>query len=107
MISDNRVEQAVTYLVETDLSAAEARGRMEQLAKLEKTVLAYAILSSDASGQQAKEAEARTDSSYEDWVKDYHESVEAYHGFLNKRNTEHSIIDLWRSFNSNRNKGNI
>lgn len=107
MISDERVEKSVTYMVGTDEGFAMAKSYMVGLEKQEKTILGMAILNSEQSGQQAKEAEARNSEAYTKWRKDYEDAVFNFEIVRNKRHSETLVVDCWRSFNSNKKKGNI
>jgi hypothetical protein len=107
MISEDRVEKALAYMVQTDEGFATARSHMIGLEKQEKTILGIQILKSKQSGQQAKEAEARISEEYAQWRMDYEHSVFNFELIRNKRNSEAMVIECWRSLNANRRKGNI
>lgn len=107
IVSESRAKQAITCLAETDESAAAAKAYMEEMKNKEKTILGIAILESELSGQQAKEAEARSSEAYKDWQKKYHDAVYNYELARNKRTTEALIIEMWRSENANRRVGNV
>ena len=94
-------------MVATDEGFAMAKSHMVGMEKQEKTILGIEILNSTQSGQQAKEAEARTSEAYTKWRKDYEDSVFNFEIVRNKRNSESMLIECWRSLNANRRKGNI
>lgn len=106
MISEDRLQKALTYLAETDQPSAESKARVKALEQRRKTVKGLAFLSS--SGTMAeKEAKAYASQEYQDIVNDYENAVADAELYANKRKTEELIIEVWRSINAGRRKGNI
>lgn len=106
MISEDRLQKALTYLAETDQPSAEARAMVKALEQRRKTVKGLAFLG--ASGTMAeKEAKAYASQEYQDIVNDYENAVADAELYANKRKTEELIIEVWRSINAGRRKGNI
>lgn len=106
-ISDNRMEKALAYLVNTDESCARAKSLMIGLEEQKRTVISIAMLASTEKSAAMKEVEARVSSEYIQWAGDYQKSVYEYEAMRNKRITEALCVEAWRSCNSNRKKGNI
>ncbi len=107
MISEDRLQKALTYLAETDQSMGKAKAFMMEVEKLEKMIISYNMLESTQKSNPLKESEARTSQGYKEWLAKYSSAVEDYQTLYNKRNTEITIVEVWRSLNSSRNRGNI
>ena len=106
MISDDRLQKALTYLATTDESAARARALMEGLSDQRKTVKAIGFL--DASGtRDERESSAYVSSEYREHGKRYEDAVFEYEALRNKRSTEALIVEVWRSEQANRRAGNV
>jgi hypothetical protein len=106
LVSDERVEKALTYLAETDLPAAEAKARAKALEAYGKTVKAFGLL--EANGTVAeREAKALISEKYAEFLDDYERAVIEDAHFANKRATESGIVEVWRSCQANRRKGNV
>jgi len=101
MISQDRLQLALTYLAESDEPFAQARGLMEGISKQEKTVLGMVFLEKTGTNQD-REYQARTSNEYEEWRVKYQSAVCDYELYRNKRITEAMIVEVWRSLNSNR-----
>lgn len=106
MISDERLDKALTFLVTTDEEAAKAKARMEGLRNQEKTHLGLSFLA--AHGTMAeKEAHSRTSVEYKAWQKAMEDAVLEYEILKNKRNTEAMIVEVWRTLSANMRRGNV
>lgn len=106
-ISDNRMEKAICYLVETDESAAMAKSLMIGLEEQKRTVISIAMLDSTAKSAAMKEVDARVSDGYKAWRENYTNAVYEYEAVRNKRITEAAVIEAWKSYNFNKNKGNV
>ncbi len=106
-ISDSRMEKALTYLAQTDEEAARAKSLMIGIEEQKRTVISIAMLESNEKTAAMKEVDARTSDAYISWASDYTKAVYEYERIRNKRITEATIVDAWRSYNSNKKKGNI
>lgn len=108
MIDEKRMEQAIHYLFMTDEPAALCKALMQEIENKEKTILATIILDHRiGTTVQERDAMARTDERYIQWIKEYKEAVYNYEILRNKRSTETIIIEAWRSLNRDRKQGNI
>lgn len=106
MISESRLQKALTYLAETDEGAASAKASMIGIEHQEKTVLGVRFL--DEVGTVAeREAKARTSPEYQEWQESYKSAVYDYEILRNKRVTETLVIEVWRTIQANQRKGNI
>lgn len=106
MISDDRLQKAMTYLAETDEPAAKAKALVEGLKIQEKTIIALAFLKSEGTNQE-REMQARVDNEHILWRAKYAEAVADYELYRNKRKTEELVVEVWRSINANRRRGNV
>ena len=98
LVSEERLEKALTYLAETDEPAALAKAKAESLKVYGKTVKAYGFL--DATGTVAeREAVSVTTDEYIKWWRDLESAI------MDKRSTEAGIREVWRSLNANRRQG--
>ncbi len=106
MIDDERVQQAITYLAETDKSAAEAKTDVERQAWRQKQVEAAIYLRSEGTVENRK-AYARTSKELTEAVDCWLKALEKSDAITNKRKTEALIIELWRTEQANRRAGSI
>ena len=106
MISQQRLEKALTYLAETDEPLAEAKGDILRLENLIKRVNYRLFLSAEGSVEARKAAAGKS----EETAKLEEELVSAtvkYEGIRAKRETEALVVDVWRSLNASRRLGNV
>ena len=98
MISDERAEKALKYLVETDESCALAQSHWEALHQLRH----------QAEGYSVKEKSQNTaDGTFSAFIDKVQEARNNYLRMKNKRNTEALVIEAWRTVNANKRRGNI
>ena len=103
-MSDKRVEQAMTYLAETDEDAAKAKAKAKSLEQFGKTVKAFGFL--EASGTVAeREAKSLTTEEYKKYLRAYEDAVMESEKYANKRASEAGIREVWRSLQANRRQG--
>lgn len=106
LIDEDRVTKALQYLAMTDTEAAKAKAKAEVMKKHDKTVKAYGFL--DASGTVAeREAKSVTTDQWRKYEKDLQEAIVDSETMQNKRDTEKGIVEVWRTEQANRRKGNI
>ncbi len=106
MINYNDAEKALNYLVDTDEDAARAKVLYEGLYEQRKTIRAVSFL--NASGSAAERTEkALASESYQEHLNLIKDAQIDFKILRNKRFTNQSIIEMWRSVNSNQKKGNI
>ena len=104
LVSQERLEQALTYLAETDEPAALAKAKVESLKIYGKTVKAYGFL--DMVGTVAeREAKSVTTDEYKEWMQNLENAIIDSEQYINKRSTEAGIREVWRSLNANRRQG--
>jgi len=104
LVSDKRVEQAMTYLAETDEDAAKAKAKAKSLEQFGKTVKAFGFL--EAVGTVAeREAKSLTTEEYKKYLRAYEDAVMESEKYANKRASEAGIREVWRSLQANRRQG--
>ena len=101
-----RVERALTYLAETDELFAKAKADVERSKHKAKAVFA-AMFARNMGTVKERECEAEMHPQYQEALEDHFKAVEEYEFLRNKRNLEELVIEVWRSVNSARNKGQI
>jgi hypothetical protein len=104
MISDDRLQKALTYLAETDSECAELKAAVERHEYLKKRRRAAVFLSVSGSVEERK-ARSEVSSEVEDAEQQYTDVLVQFEQMAAKRKTEALIIDVWRSINANRRQG--
>lgn len=106
MITDDRLQKALTFLAETDEKAAELKVDVERAAYYLKAMKSAIIIREDGAMELRKaiaEKDALTAEKTGEWL----ETLRQSEALNNKRKTEVLIIDVWRSLNANRRTGNV
>ena len=106
MITDERLQKALTFLADTDEKAAELKVEVERAAYLLKAMKSAIIIREDGAMELRKavaEKDALTANKTGAWL----ETLRMYEALTNKRKTEVLIVDVWRSLNANRRVGNL
>lgn len=101
MISQDRLEKAMTYLATTDEEAAELLANMER-AEFKAKAVKDALIKHGEGGLGDRTAAAGCSPEYTEAMDHYFAAVRAYNATKNKRQTEALIVDVWRSQNANR-----
>ena len=106
MINYERVEKALTRLAETDQPCADLKADVVRTDKRAKAIHSAIFLRQTGT---VKEREAIADNSpdYQDSLEEHFKAIELYEGIRNERNREELVIEVWRSINSARNKGQV
>ena len=104
MISQQRLEKALTYLAETDEEVAQAKGEILRLENLIKRVN-YRLFLSASGSVEARKAEAGKSEETARLEEELVSAVVKYESLKAKRDTEAGIIEVWRSLESSRRKG--
>lgn len=105
MISDDRLQNALTYLAETDEELAQLKANVERAEYLKKRVRAAEFLSAEGKSIEERKAKAEVSKEVEDIEHDYTRALVAFEHIAAKRKTEALIVDVWRSINANRRQG--
>ena len=106
MISEERLEKALSYLARSDESCAELKGevcRKEYLCKLARS---RGFLVASGSVEQRK-AEAETSEDVQKAEDELAQAIVVFEKVKAKRQTEELICEVWRSVNANRRQGGM
>jgi len=114
LIDDEAVESALLYLASTDEECARAKAMMKRLDHERNTARSLAMLEIDEDVAKytkkmtvaAKESLAYTSKRYQEWLEMFGDAVADYEILNNKRATEIARIEVWRSEQANRRRGN-
>jgi hypothetical protein len=104
MISQDRLEKAMRYLAETDEQVAECKGEILRLENLIKRVQYRLFLSAQGS-VEARKASAGCSAETAKLEEELVAGVVRYEGLRAKRETEKTIVEVWRSLESSRRQG--
>ena len=106
MISEDRLQKAITYLAETDELASELKTDVDRKDYAIKMTEAAIVVHSEGA-MELRKATAKDSDAYKQAVDNYLNAVNRYNDVNNKRKTELLITEIWRSLNANRRLGNI
>jgi hypothetical protein len=106
IVSDDRVQKALSYLALTDEKCAKAKSLMLGLEHQLKTVKSVGYMQSEGTVAE-RESQAYTSQSYKDHVHKLEEATYDYELMRNKRLTEELIVECWRTTQANRRRGNM
>jgi hypothetical protein len=106
MISTERMEAALRYLAETDEQFAELKTAVERNKMKAKAVYSAIYLRSDGTVDERK-SKAEKGEDHQAAMQAYFTALKEMEHIRNKRGTESILIDVWRSLNSSRNKGQV
>lgn len=106
MISDDRLQQALTYLAESDSQAALMKTDVERKHWIMKKVESAIYLRSEGTVENRK-AYAKTSSEVEQATNDWLDALAESEGTINKRKTESLITEIYRTESANRRAGGI
>ena len=107
MISNEDMEKALNYLSESELEWSELKANKETEHKRLEITLASGIIESSESSQAGKKVDSQDSQAYKEAVEDSRQVLEAFYLIDAKRTRAMVTIEVWRSLNSSRNKGNI
>jgi len=107
MISAEKRDASLEYLVSTDEKIAEAKAVMISVENQKKSIIAIQTLQSDLKSQGLREHDAYTTKEYWQWRDKYRDAVYEYEIIRNKRVTATLIVEIWRSEFSARKQGMI
>ena len=98
MITDERAEMALTYLVETDEPCAMSQAHWEALHQLRHQVEGYSV---------KEKSKTRDEGTFAAFIEKVEDARHHYLTMKNKRVTEALIVEAWRTSNANKRRGNI
>ena len=106
LLNYNDAESALNYLISTDVDYARAKTLSDALYEQKKTIQALEFLKASGSAAERTQKALASDS-YIDHLKKISDAQIDFETLRNKRNSQGSVMDMWRSVNSAQNKGNI
>ena len=106
MISELEVSEALTFLSSTDESAAKAKSYFMGLGEQCKTIHAIEFLKHEGPIEERK-SQAYASWDYRQHLVKLEQANLDYETLRNKRLTAELKIEVWRSENANRRRGNI
>ena len=107
MVTDERMEKALNYLIDTDDSAAEAKANVERAKYAAKLVRQRVFLLSDKTSVAAKEADAEVHKDTQDAEARIADNIVKFAKLDNRRETARIVIDLYRTQQANRRVGSV
>ena len=105
-LNENRVEQALTKLANTDDDHAAWSGQVKYLEEAIKQAKAHSFLLAEGTVAE-REAKAVASLKYAEAVEAHTKAFIQFKKIDNERNHEIRIIDIWRTLSSNRRQGNM
>ena len=105
-LTENRVEEALIFLSDTDKNHADLGGEVKRLEEGIKQAQAHEFLLADGTVAE-REAKAKASFKYNQAVLDHIQAFKDFKLIDNQRNHEIRIIDIWRTLSSNRRQGNM
>lgn len=106
MISDDRLQQALTYLAETDSQAAELKTDVERKHWIMKKVEAMMYIHG-AGTVDLRKATAKVSNEVEEATEAWLTALADSEAVINKRKTESLITEIYRTESANRRAGGI
>ncbi len=106
MISEKKLEEAMTYLAKTDTECAGLKEKMLRQEYVMDLAKRRCFLIHEGNNEERK-AKAETDTSVTIAADTYYDFVGEYEKMKAKRATAELIVEVWRSLNANRRSGNI
>ena len=101
MISEERAEKALRYLVDTDETAAAAKAEMER-AEFAYKRTREAVFTHSQGTVAERQATAMQHASTLEAHERYVMAISLYNTLANKRDTERIVMDAWRTLQANR-----
>jgi len=103
---NQKTQNAVNYLAETDETHAKARANYHALAELRKTVRAMCFQESKG-GVKEREMAAECHDDYVEHIRKIETAEIEFHVLHNKRKSAEMVVELYRTYSANVRKGNI
>lgn len=101
------VEKAVDYLQESEEEYARLKASITSEKKFLEVTLASLSMDSPENSAAKSKLWAESHQDYVKAVETYHNVLESYYLLDAKRHRAEQTIDIWRSVNSARNRGNV
>lgn len=106
LVTDDKAGTALQYLSDTDDECARLHALVKAKEKEEKVVIAMGFDAKEGSAEARRQAAHHT-TEYRTWLEQYETALVDYQIMKFKRERNILACELWRSVNSNRNRGNV
>lgn len=103
-LTDDKMDAAFSYLVDTDDQIARAKANMEKTKRAAQRLESLVILSEEGPAHLRKAA-AESSSLVKARWDEYHDAVYQYEYLKEKRGTEERRIEVWRTWYSAKKQG--
>ena len=103
-VTQQRMEQALEYLSDTDETCAALRADMERAEFRAKRTEQAVFKVSDGTVAE-RTATAKTSPDTEAAYEQYFAALQRFDAMRNRRDTEAIVVETWRSLNANRRQG--
>ena len=101
IISDERLEQALRYLANTDAKYAVAKSEADRMDDMTKVVYGQCYAESVGDTVKEREHSAYTDAAYQNHIHELAEAKRVVFDYANKRETQRVIYEAWRTLQAN------
>lgn len=105
MITQDRAEEALDFLINTAEQFGELKGALERSEILRKRARKHVFLTCEASTVAQKDALAETSQNALEADESYCNTLIAYEKLKAKREIEQIVIDVWRTNEASRRRG--
>lgn len=106
MITESQMEDALRFLAESDQAHAELKTNVERAEYMAKKKKA-AIFTLSEGTVADRQAVSETSEEYQLALGSYFTALQGYNSLNNKRATRMILIDVWRTLESSRRRGNV
>lgn len=106
MITEKRVEEALTYLARTDDDFGTLKGLVDGIEYRIKVAEAAAYLKSEGT-QDHRKSQARTDETYKQLIEEYENNKIEFLTIGANRRRQELVIEVWKTINYSKGRGNV
>lgn len=107
VLTESRVTDALTFLAGSDEAVSHAKGEVARSEFLAKVSQAMAYKAISVGSVEDKKSEALMSSEVQTAWNKHFDAVVSYEKIRARREREVLIVDLWRSIEASRRKGNV
>jgi hypothetical protein len=107
MITEKRLEEALTYLADSDEEHAKLAAGVDYIKDLAKHYKGKYIMNSEEKSVALKEQSYYASDEYKKHLDDKKDLINDLTLLENKRSKESLVIDVWRTLEASRRKNNI
>lgn len=107
MISSEQAEKALLYLAESEEEYARYRALRETEKERLKIIHASLAMDSTENSQAAKSLDSYSNNAYIDALANYNDVIEAYYLIEAKRKRAEITVEVWRTEEASRRRGNV